>query len=92
MLGAARRCSTLFDGDQKCWESNRTFLLFEVFIRRQSFVCTDSMGHSTAALEMFDGMLDSFDHPEQSSTEQGRTKVSKVVRCSVKCWIRLTWA
>ena len=39
------------------------------------YVCTDSMGHSAGAretLEMLDGMLDSFDHPEQSSTEQGR--------------------
>ena len=56
-------------------------------------VCTDSMGHSAGAhetLEMLDGMSDSFDHPEQSSTEHGRAKASKVVRCSVKYWIRLT--
>ena len=35
------------------------------------------MGHSAGAyktLEMLDGMFDSFDHPEQSSTEQGRRK------------------
>ena len=43
-------------------------------------------------LEMLDKMLDSFGHPEQSSTEQSRAKASKVVRCSVKCWIRLTRA
>ena len=56
------------------------------------FLCTESIGHSAGAhetLEMLGEMLDSFDQPEQSSTEQGRAKVSKVVRCSVKCWIRL---
>ena len=40
-------------------------------------------------LEMLDEILDSFDHPEQSSTEQDRAKVSKVVRCSVKYWISM---
>ena len=35
------------------------------------YACTDSMGHSAGALVMLEGMLDSFDHPEQSSTEQG---------------------
>ena len=56
-------------------------------------VCTASMGHSAGAhetLEMLDEMLDSFDHPDQSSTKHGRLKASKVVRCSVKCWIPLT--
>ena len=38
------------------------------------YVCTDAMGHSAGALEMLDEMLDSFDHPEKSSTEQGRAK------------------
>ena len=59
------------------------------------YVCTDSMGHSAGAhetLEMLDGMLYLFGHPEQSSTEQDRAKASKVVRCSVKCRIRLTRA
>ena len=28
VLGVARCCSALFDGNKKCWESNRTFLLF----------------------------------------------------------------
>ena len=59
------------------------------------YICTDSMGHSAGAhetLEMLHGMLDSVDHPEQSSTEQGRAKASNVVRCSVKCLIRLTRA
>ena len=61
VLGAARCCSTLFDGNQKRWESNRAFQLFEVFIWRQSFelyVCTDSTGHSAGGhetLEMLDG-------------------------------------
>ena len=53
------------------------------------------MGHSAGAdetLNMLDGILDSFDQPEQSSTEQGRAKASKVLRCSVKFWIRLTRA
>ena len=57
--------------------------------------CTDSMGHSAGAhetLEMLGGILDSFDQPEQSSIEQGRAKASKVVRCLVKCRIRLKWA
>ena len=55
-------------------------------------VCIESAGaHET--LEMLDGMLDSFDHPEQCSTEQGRAKGRKVLRCSVvKCWICLTKA
>ena len=50
------------------------------------------MGHSAGAhetLEMLDGMFDSFNHTEQSSTEQGRGEARKVVRCSVKCWIHL---
>ena len=58
-------------------------------------VCTDSMGHSAGAhdtLDTLNGMLDSFDQPEQSSTEQGRAKASKVVRCSVERWIRLSRA
>ena len=58
-------------------------------------VRTDSVGHSAGAHEtpeMLDEMLYSFDHPEQSSTEQGRAKARKVVRCSVKCRIRLTRA
>ena len=32
VLSAARCCSALFDGNQKCWENNRKFLLSEVFI------------------------------------------------------------
>ena len=28
VLGAALCCFALFDGDQKCWESNQTFLCF----------------------------------------------------------------
>ena len=96
VLGTARCCSTLFDGNQKCWESNWTFLLFEVFISQILwYVCTDAIGHSAGAhktLEMLDWMLDAFDHPEQSSTEQGRAKARKVVRYSVKYWIRLTRA
>ena len=42
------------------------------------------MGHSAGAhetLEMLDGMLCSFDHPEQSSTEQGRARQSKGEQC-----------
>ena len=61
----------------------------------QCYVCTDSMGHSAGApetLEMLDAMLYSSDNPEQSSTESGRAKASKVVCCLVKCWIRLTRA
>ena len=53
------------------------------------------MGHSAGGhetLEMLDGIFDSFDYPEQSSIEQGREKERKVVRCSVKCWIRLARA
>ena len=53
------------------------------------------MGHSAGAhktLETLDGMVYSFDNPEQSSTEQGRAQASRVVRSSVKCWIRLTRA
>ena len=97
VLGTARCCSTLFYGNQKCWESNRAFLLFEAFISRiLCYVCTDAIGHSAYiaynTLEMLDGMLDAFDHPEQSSTEQGRAKARKVVRYSVKYWIRLTRA
>ena len=49
-----------------------------------------SQRHET--LEMLDRMLYSFDHPEQSSTEQGRAEASKVVCFSVKGWIRLTRA
>ena len=83
MLGTARWYSMLFDGNQKCWESNRAFLLLKVFIWRHSFEFYamyamlfdgDSVGHSAGAhetLEMLGGMLDSFDHTEQSSTEQG---------------------
>ena len=50
------------------------------------------MGYSAGAhetLEILDGVLYSSDHPEQSSAVQCRAKASKVVRCSVKCWIRL---
>ena len=35
------------------------------------------MGHSAGALEVLDGMLYSFDHPEQSSTDQGRPRLAK---------------
>ena len=64
-------------------------------LRILCYVRTDSMGHSAGAHEtrgMLDGMLYSFGHPEQNSTEQGRAKESKVVRCLTKCWIRLTRA
>ena len=129
LLYCARCCSTLFDGDQKCWENNQTFLLFEVLlcadrlnvefvwpiwfyrsIEHARFVhahftqlrkrgprnnlntkqasCLHHRGHET--LEMLEGMLCVFDHPEQSSIEQGRAEASKVVRCSVNCWIRTT--
>ena len=37
-------------------------------------------------------MLDSCDHPEQSSNEHGRVKASKIVHCSMKCSFRLTMA
>ena len=53
------------------------------------------MGHGAGAhktVETLDGMVYSFDNPEQSSTEQGRAQASRVVRSSVKCWIRLTRA
>ena len=63
--------------------------------RIQCYVCTDSMGHSARVhetLEILDEMMDSLEHPEQSSTEQGRAKASKVASCLVKCWIRLTRA
>ena len=49
------------------------------------YLCTDYIGHRGGAhetLEMLDGMLDSSDHPEQSSTEHGKAKASNV-RCSV---------
>ena len=52
--------------------------------------CLHRRGHET--LEMLDGMVYSFYQPKQSSNEQGRAKASKVVRCSVKCWIRMTMA
>ena len=58
-------------------------------------LCSDSMGHSAGAhetLEMLNRMLDSFNHLEQRSTEHGRVQASKVVRCTVKCWMRLTRA
>ena len=60
-----------------------------IWIQKQAS-CLHHRGHET--LEMVDGMLHSFDHPKQSSTEQGRAKASKVVCCSVKCWIRSTRA
>ena len=65
------------------------------YVCTTKLVCTDSMGHSAGAhetLEMLDGILDSFDHLEQGSTEQGRGRASKVECCSVKCWVRLTRA
>ena len=52
--------------------------------------CLHHRGHET--LEMLDGMFFLFDHPKQSTTEQGRAKASKVASCSVKCWIRWTRA
>ena len=58
-------------------------------------VCTEYMSYSEGAhmtLEMLEGMLDSSDHSEKSSTDQGRAKASNVVCCSVKCWICLTKA
>ena len=51
------------------------------------YVCTDSIGYCAGAhetLEILDGILDLFDYPEQSSTEQGKAMASKIVRCSVK--------
>ena len=42
------------------------------------FLCTDSMGHGAGAhetQEMLEGMLDSFEDPEQSGTQQGRAKL-----------------
>ena len=43
------------------------------------YVCTDSIGHSAGAhetLEILDGMLDSFNHPEsRAAQEQGRAKL-----------------
>ena len=46
-----------------------------------------TLHRSYETLEVLGGMLHSFDDPEQSSTEQGRANGSKVIRCSVKCWI-----
>ena len=46
-----------------------------LWIKKQAS-CLHHRGHET--LEMLDGMLYSFDHPEQSSTEQGRAKLYAV--------------
>ena len=51
------------------------------------------MGHSAEiheTLEDLDELLDSFDHPEKRSTDQGRAKASNVVHCSMTYWISLT--
>ena len=90
MLGAARCCSILFDRNKNIPFVSGFYLTpkFRIFC----YVCTDFMRYSAGAhetLEMLDEMLDSFDRPEQSSTEQSRAKASKVVHCFVKCLIRL---
>ena len=75
MLCVALCCSALFDGNQKFWEGNGTFLLFNPFMCKAQniapkfpmlcYVCTNFIRQRAGAhetLEMLDGMLDSFDH------------------------------
>ena len=67
----------------------------EVSNSKRCMACTNSMRHSAGAhktLQMLDVMLDLYDHPEQSSTEQGGAKSNKLIHYSVKCWVRLTRA
>ena len=72
LLYCARCCSMLLH--VVSWQSKMLTPKFRIIC----YVCTNSMGHSAGAhgtLEMLDEMLDSFDHPEQSSTEHGSAKL-----------------
>ena len=72
------QCLVLLDAGNK----NVGRAIEYVFCLRFSFDAKVSKGHSAGAhetLEILNGMLYSFDHPEQSSAEQGRAKASKVV-------------
>ena len=84
LLGAAQYYLSLFDGDQNVGRAIEHFFCLRCSFDAKvsnSMLCLrlfygahDGV-HET--LEMMYEMLHSFDHPEQSSTEQERAKASK---------------